>query len=131
MKNILQYIANIMIFISVSIVSFFQMLWYGKLPKVSIYHNSEDCRFEGLLKSNFEDKDTMFKKIRADEVPTNIKEYILRDFMHDVIDYGYCPELTDKTFKIKDSKGRIMGYASFMATMDNLINIYTNKYKKL
>lgn len=130
MKNILQYIANIMIFISISIVSFLQMLWYGKLPKVSIYHNSEDCRFEGFRKSNFEDKDTMFNKIRVDEVPINIKEHIIKDFMTDVTVCGHCPELTDKTFRIKDSKGHIIGSASFMAKMDDLIDIYTNKYKK-
>lgn len=42
MKTILQFLSNIYLFISYTIYNFFFMiLWYGKLPKVSVYHQSK------------------------------------------------------------------------------------------
>lgn len=38
MKNIIQLLANLVSWFNLSLFSFFGILWYGKLPKVSFYH---------------------------------------------------------------------------------------------
>lgn len=40
MKNILTTIGNLFLFILVTIKNLIQIIWFGKLPKVSIYHQS-------------------------------------------------------------------------------------------
>lgn len=40
MKNIFNLLGNILIFICQSFYDFCGLLWYGKLPKVSIYHTN-------------------------------------------------------------------------------------------
>ena len=39
MKQILQFITNILLYLFFSYYNFILLLWYGKLPKVSIYHD--------------------------------------------------------------------------------------------
>lgn len=38
MKPILQFLINILVYVSVAVTNILGVLWYGKLPKVSIYH---------------------------------------------------------------------------------------------
>jgi hypothetical protein len=38
MKNVLQFILNLFLYAICSIRNFFTFLWYGTLPKVSVYH---------------------------------------------------------------------------------------------
>lgn len=53
MKTILQFFANVLIFIYMTIIHFLGLLWTGKLPKISLYHQWKES-FD--FKESFHDK---------------------------------------------------------------------------
>ena len=53
MKNLLQLLLNLIILYNRFIIDIFLVIWYGKLPKVSVYHKSQ---LEYDIKKSFEDE---------------------------------------------------------------------------
>ena len=81
MKNLLQLLANLTIWFILSLKSFMGILWYGKLPKISIYHWMQ----HGTLyktKDIFEDENIQI--FDEKQVPLNIKGRIINDYINEL-----------------------------------------------
>ena len=78
MKNLLQLLLNLYSWVSLSFISFFGILWYGKLPKVSFYHWTNN---QSLYKTRdiYNDINCQVKKV--EDVPTNIKHRIIDEYI--------------------------------------------------
>jgi len=89
MKNLLQTLANLLWWYYFSFNSFLGVIWYGRLPKVSIYH---------LYKYNslYEDKHRIFndEKYQVTSV-TDVSEGVKQRIIDAYIDALY----QDETFK--------------------------------
>ena len=81
MKNFLKLILNIIIFIFESLMMFFEVLWYGKLPKVSVYHRfKHSSLFERSEVYNNVNSQVFSEKC----VPTHIKQRIIEKYITDL-----------------------------------------------
>ena len=81
MKNLLQLLSNLTIWFILSLKSFMGILWYGKLPKISIYHWMQ----HGTLyktKDIFEDENIQI--FDEKQVPLNIKGRIINDYINEL-----------------------------------------------
>lgn len=79
MKNIIQLIVNLISWWILSFTSFFGIIWYGKLPKVSLYHWTNN----GTLyktKDMYNDINCQVKSLN--DVPKEIKDRILKDYIN-------------------------------------------------
>ena len=78
MKNLLQLLLNLYSWFSLSFISFFGILWYGKLPKVSFYHWTKNGSLYET-KDIYNDVNCQVKKV--EDVPTNIKHRIIDEYI--------------------------------------------------
>lgn len=100
MKNLFLLFFNLFLWVTETFISFFLILWYGKLPKVSIYH---------LHKQSYSLKDVYNNKdIQSIKNPI-LNERMVIDLLHEVV--RDCNELPDE-IPIKDKKGKIIGSTS-------------------
>ncbi len=92
MKNIFQLFINIMLFISSSMINFFGMIWFGKLPKVSIYHQQN---FEALFKTKEIYEDELIQSTYG--VKGETCKRIINDFIREL---NNDPEFKNNIYKI-------------------------------
>lgn len=78
MKNLFITLGNLLIFYNYTMTSFFGILWYGKLPKVSYYHWNKN-QFLYTTKGIY--NDINHQVISVDDVPTKIKHKIIEDYI--------------------------------------------------
>jgi len=79
MKNLFILLGNLYIWFMVCFSSFFGILWYGKLPKVSMYHWDKNSTIY-TTKDIYEDINCQVKTI--DDVPTKIKHKIIDNYIN-------------------------------------------------
>ena len=78
MRNILQLVINLCSWLVLSFYSFFGILWYGKLPKVSFYHWAVNgCLF--TTKGTY--NDVNHQVFSEDCVPNRVKEQIIENYI--------------------------------------------------
>lgn len=83
MKNLLQTLGNLVIWYNYTFASFWGVLWYGKLPKVSYYHwfkKGELYTAKGIY------NDVNHQVISVDDVPTKIKQKIIDNYINSLYD---------------------------------------------
>lgn len=79
MKNILQLVINLYYWFCCSLFSFFGILWYGKLPKVSFYHWAVNgCLF--TTKGIYNDVNHQVYNTKC--VPSKVKGQIIEDYIN-------------------------------------------------
>ncbi len=81
MKSILQIIVNLFYWFYTTIFSFFGILWYGKLPKVSMYHRAtrpDIISFEDMY------NDVNSQVISEDDVPKRVKDKIIDIYINNL-----------------------------------------------
>lgn len=83
MKNLLQLLLNIYSWFHISFSSFFGILWYGKLPKVSFYHWTKNGSLYET-KNIYNDINCQVKRI--EDVPTNIKHRIIDEYIDELFE---------------------------------------------
>ncbi len=111
MKTILLLIINIIIFVLESTCMFILMLWFGDLPKVSIYHYSKEY-YRGTTKSVFKDRyaQSKYDKVLDKNTVRNIVSKVLNESIHN-------PEFVP----ILDKKRNIIGQQSFESYILDLL----------
>jgi hypothetical protein len=114
MKHIFQTIINLFLFINSSIVDFFAILWFGKLPKISIYHR---IKYSFNPKQIYEDKDTIFNHY------SNPNKYNLENFISLLTKNK---QLSTLSFPLFDENGKKYGEQSFVS----LIRKEEEKFKE-
>ena len=83
MKNILQLLLNLITWWQLSIYSFFGILWYGKLPKVSLYHWVNKAvlyNAKGIY------NDVNHQVVSVEDVPKEIQDRILSQYINKLYD---------------------------------------------
>lgn len=79
MKHLLQLLLNLIVWFILTTQFFFEIFWYGKLPKVSMYH---------LIKRSYDSKDVYNNKNcqvkTSDDVPNHVKSYIINDYIDEL-----------------------------------------------
>ena len=78
MKNILQLLVNLLAWWHLSFSAFLGILWYGKLPKVSLYHWTNKST---LYTTKDMYNDINCQVISVDDVPTKIKQKIIEKYI--------------------------------------------------
>jgi len=81
MKNLLQLLLNLLSWWHISLLSLLGILWYGKLPKISMYHFVEHSPMY-KTKDMFEDKN--IQVFKEEQVPTHIKERIINTYIDEL-----------------------------------------------
>ena len=81
MKNLLQLLLNLYIWFYISFSSFFGILWYGKLPKVSLYHWINN---QSLYKTKDIYNDANCQIISIDDVPQQIQYRIIDKYINEL-----------------------------------------------
>lgn len=78
MKHLLQTIGNLISWCTISLYSFLGILWYGKLPKVSMYHRViRNGSYS--LSSIYNDKNAQI--LSTDDVPKDIKDKVIFEYL--------------------------------------------------
>ena len=81
MRNILQLVINLWYWLHFLYLSFFGILWYGKLPKVSLYHWAVNgCLF--TTKGIYNDVNHQVFNVKC--VPSRVKEQIIEDYIDEL-----------------------------------------------
>lgn len=79
MKNLLQLLVNLVLWWSLTITTLLGILWYGKLPKVSLYHwNNNSSLYK--TKDIYNDVNCQVKM--EEDVPQHIKERIVSGYIN-------------------------------------------------
>lgn len=78
MKNLFQLLVNLLAWWQLSTTSLFGILWYGKLPKVSLYHWANRSPLY-KTKDMYYDVNCQVKSV--DDVPTKIKHKIIEEYI--------------------------------------------------
>lgn len=78
MKNLLQLLGNLCSWFNLSLFSFWGILWYGKLPKVSMYHWTIR---QSLYTTKGIYNDINHQIVSTNDVPTKIKHKIIEDYI--------------------------------------------------
>jgi hypothetical protein len=78
MKNILMLIINLVNWFYYSFFSFCGILWYGNLPKVSMYHR---VTRQSLYKIKDIYNDKTAQAINSEDVSQRVKEIIIREYI--------------------------------------------------
>lgn len=78
MKNLLQAIGNLISWFVISLYSLLGVIWYGKLPKVSMYHR--------VTRVDFYKVREIYNNVNAqvltiDDVPKEIKDKIIFEYL--------------------------------------------------
>lgn len=81
MKNLLQLLLNLLTWYYISLVFLFGILWYGKLPKISIYHYVE---YSHMYKTKDIFEDENIQVFKEEQVPTHIKERIINSYIEEL-----------------------------------------------
>ena len=81
MKNLLQLLLNLCSWYSLAFISFFGILWYGKLPKVSPYHWVKNGSLYEI-KDIYNDKNCQI--ISIDDVPQQIQYRIIDKYINEL-----------------------------------------------
>lgn len=109
MKTILQFLANILLFIMNSFFDLIGVLWTGKLPKISIYHKDK----LGICFNKHSDK----------HIPYFEPDTITAKQLLDAI---YYSDIANNTLDIYNKSGEVIGESSIYG---EIFDIY-NKLKK-
>jgi hypothetical protein len=83
MKNLLQLLANLLAWWHISLLSLLGILWYGKLPKVSMYHW---VKHAGIYKNKDVFEDINIQVFKEEQVPIHIKESIIDSYIDELYD---------------------------------------------
>lgn len=83
MKNLLQTLVNLFIWFNLSVYSLFGIIWYGKLPKVSMYHR---IKRSGLYKTSDMYLNSHSQVQNIEDVPTHIKHKIIDNYINSLYD---------------------------------------------
>ena len=83
MKNLLQLLVNLLGWYYTTLLSFFGILWYGKLPKISMYHWLQHSPMY-KMKDMFEDEN--IQVFSEEQVPLHIKERIINSYINELFD---------------------------------------------
>ena len=83
MKNLLQLLLNLYSWFSLSFISFFGILWYGKLPKVSFYHWINN---QSLYKTRDIYNDVNCQAISIDDVSKRLKQLIIDKYINELFE---------------------------------------------
>jgi hypothetical protein len=83
MKNLLQLLVNLFSWFMISFQSFWGILWYGKLPKISIYHWMQ---YGPLYKTKDIFEDENIQIFNEKQVPLHIKERIINSYINELFD---------------------------------------------
>ncbi len=81
MKHLLQTIANLIIWFNLSFNSFFGILWYGKLPKISMYHRANRMDFY-KIKNIYNEVNSQV--IRIEDVPKDVQHRIITEYINEL-----------------------------------------------
>ena len=122
MKNALQLLWNIIIYIVHTIVLFFGVLWFGKLPKVSMWHitvmdDSNDFKFKEIFNDKY---------IQSEHYPV-ISEKQFVDILYKAS--RSIPELL-KNVPLKDANGKEFGQETLYSKLRGMIRWELNKLKE-
>lgn len=74
MKHLLQTLLNLIHWVCLSILNFYGIIWYGKLPKASLYH-----QVKHTITNLYEDENCQVTS--TDDVPQRIKRQIIEDYL--------------------------------------------------
>ena len=118
MKRIIQALWNILVCIWGSITLIIFTIWYGKLPKVSIYHMWESEKsFKDIFDPYWQSRN--FKENKVDEGSVwMFKQYLLQD-----------KRLTNLSFKLYDEEGDHYGEASFGSYINDKVDQFLKENK--
>lgn len=81
MKNLVQLLLNLLAWCHISLLSLLGILWYGKLPKVSMYHW---VKHAGIYKNKDVFEDENIQVFKEEQVPTHIKERIINTYIDEL-----------------------------------------------
>ena len=81
MKHLLQLLLNLFSWFIISFQSFWGILWYGKLPKLSYYHWVRDGSLHNL-KDIYEDEN--IQVFKTNQVSDFIKKEIINDYINEL-----------------------------------------------
>ena len=127
MKNLLQALGNLVVWYQLSFISFFGILWYGKLPKVSLYHWFNDgCLYS--TKGIYENKtqQVLFTKDVSNHVKNDIIDQYIVDLFNDDV---FCSNIKGLDIPIFDGR-KIIGSQGvitiFMRVKEKTLNSAKN-----
>ena len=83
MKNILQLLVNLIAWWQFSVFSFFGILWYGKLPKISFYHWAVRS---GIYTAKGIYNDVNHQVISVEDVPKKVQDRIIKEYINQLYD---------------------------------------------
>lgn len=119
MKNLFQTIINLLLYLHYILGGIFFVIYYGKLPKVSIYHTQTRNWYN--LKEQFEDVNCQVKVVS--DVPEHIKSRIIDDYITDLyLDDRFKANIMSLNIPIFDGK-EVIGSGS-------VADIFTNVKEK-
>lgn len=120
MKRLLETLLNLLIFIIYSLYNLVYVIWYGKLPKVSIYHQV------GYGMNEY--SDVTYQSTLPKAVSLSVKRTIINSFIDSLHNY---PKFHDNAcnldIPIVDGKGEVYGNSNIYSTLHECADNYTNK----
>lgn len=118
MKRIIQAVWNIFVSIWSSITLIVFTCWYGKLPKVSLYHIYEPEHIKDIFVPYWQSRN--FKENKVDEGSVwAFTQYLKQD-----------KRLTNLSFKLFDEEGQLYGEASFGSYINDKVNQFLKENNK-
>ncbi len=122
MKNIFITIGNLVLFFSFVTANFIGILWYGKLPKVSVYHWWRFPYDFGESYSN-----PTYQVIKTEYVPQRIKDKIINEYIAELYNNAsFKANVTGINIPIFDGK-EIIGNCGINPILHEARESYLNK----
>lgn len=123
MKKILLLIFNLLTFISLSLFDLLFILWYGKLPKVSIYHRY--IKYTYGVGEVFNNENAQVKNVS--DVPKHIKDNIVQCYINELYSSNkFIANISSIDIPIFDGKD-IMGSESVITLLMETKEKYLDK----
>jgi hypothetical protein len=123
MKKIFMLISNLLTFITLSFLDLFLIIWYGKLPKVSIYHRCVKSTY--YIWNVFNDENSQVRSVL--DVPKHVKDDIVQSYINELYSNNkFIANISALDIPIFDGKD-IMGSESVINLLIEAKISYLNK----